>query len=83
MKWYETPIEDLYGSALLALARLDCYAVSNADCFKELNYRRQLIRPYKQAIKRLSLRRHVARASTGSVPGIGSDADPFPHAVLY
>lgn len=120
MKWYETPIEDLYESALLALARndedtykenlihavtlirqrefqtigipngarvtdyyegldvllhmeqsklrvmtdntliisltglmLDCYVVSNADCFKDLNYRRQLIESYKQAIKKI------------------------------
>lgn len=120
MKWYETPIEDLYESALLALdhndedtykenllhavtlirqrefqtisipngARvtdyyqgldallhmeqsklrvmtdniltisliglmLDCYAVSNADRFKELKYRKQLIGSYKQAIKKI------------------------------
>jgi hypothetical protein len=120
MKWYETPIEDLYDSARLALARndkdtykenllhavtlirqrefqtigipngarvtdyyqgldallhmeqsklrvmtdnilmisliglmLDCYVVSNADCFKELNYRKQLIGSYKQAIKKI------------------------------
>lgn len=120
MKWYETPIEDLYDSARLALARndkdtyrenlihavtlikqreiqtigipngarvmdyyqgldallhmeqsklrvmtdsvltisliglmLDCYAVLNADCFKELNHRRQLIGAYKQAIKKI------------------------------
>lgn len=120
MKWYETPVEDLYDRACLALARndedtykenllhaatlirqrefqtigipngarvtgyyqgldvllhmeqsklrtmtdniltisliglmLDCYAVSNADCFKELNYRRQLIGSYKQAIKKI------------------------------
>lgn len=120
MKWYETPIEDLYDSALLALARndkdaykenllhaaalirqrefqtigipngarvtdyyqgldvllhmeqsklrvmtdniltisliglmLDCYVVSNADRFKDLNYRRQLIGSYKQAIKKI------------------------------
>lgn len=32
---------------------LDCYAVSNADCFKELNYRMQLIGSYKQAIKKI------------------------------
>lgn len=32
---------------------LDCYAVSNADCFKELNYRKQLIGSYKQAIKKI------------------------------
>lgn len=120
MKWYETPIKDLYDSACLALARndedtykenllhavtlirqrefqttgipngaritdyyqgldallhmeqsklrattddilkislmglmLDCYAVSNADCFKELNYRRRIIGLYKQAIKKI------------------------------
>lgn len=120
MKWYETPIEDLYDSARLALARndkdtykenllhavtlirqrefqtigipngarvtdyyqgldvllhmeqsklrvmtdnilmisliglmLDCYVVSNADRFKDLNYRRQLIGSYKQAIKKI------------------------------
>ncbi len=120
MKWYETPIEELYGRALLALAHndedtykeniihavtlirerefqtigipdgacvtdyyqgldallhmeqsklrvmtddiltisligltLDCYAVSNADCFKELNYRRRLIGSYNQAIKKI------------------------------
>lgn len=120
MKWYETPIEDLYDSARLALARndkdaykenllhavtlirqrefqtigipngehlmdyyqgldallhmeqsklremtdailtislmglmLDCYAVSNADCFKDLDHCRQLIASYKQAIKKI------------------------------
>lgn len=45
MKWYETPIEDLYDSARLALARND----------KDLNYRRQLIGSYKQAIKKDSV----------------------------
>lgn len=120
MKWYETSIEDLYESALLASARndedtykenlihavalirqrefqtvnlpngarvtdyyqgldallhmeqsklrtmtddilrisliglmCDCYAVSNADRFKEINHRRQLIGSYKQAIKKI------------------------------
>lgn len=120
MKWYETPIEDLYERALLALAHndedtykeniihaytlirqrefqtvaipdgarvmdyyqgldallhmeesklrtmtddiltislmglmLDCFAASNVDCFKGLNYRRQLIGSYKQAIKKI------------------------------
>lgn len=120
MKWYETPIEDLYDSARLALARndkdtykenllhavtlirqrefqtigipngarvmdyyqgldallhmeqsklhtmtddilkislmglmLDCYAVSGSDRFKDLNYRKQLIGSYKQAIKKI------------------------------
>ena len=120
MKWYETPIEDLYERALLALDRndedaykenlvhaytlirqrefqttgipngarvtdcyqgldtllhmeqsklhvttddilkislmglmLDCFAVSNADCFNGVNHRRQLIGSYKQAIKKI------------------------------
>lgn len=120
MKWYETPIEDLYEHAFLALARndeytykediihvvtlirqrefqtigipdgarlmdyyqgldallhmeqsklrtttddilkisliglmLDCYAVSQSDRFKDLKHRRQLIAPYKQAIKKI------------------------------
>lgn len=135
MKWYETPIEDLYESALLALAHndedtykenllhagtlirqrefqtigipngarimdyyqgldallhmeqsklrvmtdniltvsliglmIDCYAVSNADCFKGLNYRRQLIESYKQAIKKIQ----VEMARRTRVYGLGA-----------
>lgn len=114
MKWYETPIEDLYDSARLALARndedsykenllhavtlirqrefqtigipngarvMDYYQGLDAllhmeqsklrvmtdnilmisliglmlDCFKELNYRKQLIGSYRQAIKKIQL----------------------------
>lgn len=135
MKWYETPIEDLYDSARLALARndndtykenlfhaatlirqrefqtigipngarvtdyyqgldallhmeqsklrtttdniliisliglmIDCFAVSNTDCFKGLNYRRQLIGSYKQAIKKIQ----VEMARRTRVYGLGA-----------
>lgn len=135
MKWYETPIEDLYERALLALAHndedtykenlihavtlirqrefqtisipdgaclmdyyqgldsllrmeqsklramtddvltisliglmLDCFAVSNADRFKDLKHRRQLLGSYKQAIKKIQ----VEMARRTRVYGLGA-----------
>lgn len=47
-----TTTDDILKISLIGLM-LDCYAVSRSDRFKDLKHRRQLIGPYKQAIKKI------------------------------
>lgn len=62
-----TMTDDILMISLIGLM-FDCFAVSNADRFKGLNYRRQLIGSYKQAIKKIQ----VEMARRTLVYGLGA-----------
>lgn len=91
MKWYETPIEDLYERALSALARNDedtykenlvhAYNLIRQREFQTVSipdgarYQREIFL-YRQVIFRIQ-REFARRAKARDA------ADPFPHAVPY